>query len=84
MGEVLRASALKPPAMLYVRATSSSNHTLVKGLEGAVNHTGVFAFNAKLELCNIREWLRQLRGEMDIGLERLDVVLNNLESIGPR
>jgi acetylglutamate kinase len=57
-GEMLRASGLKPLAKLSIRVTSSSSHELVKGLKGAVNHTEVSAFNAKLELCNIKEWLR--------------------------
>ena len=83
-GEVLRAPAFKPLVMLSVGLTCSSNHELVKGLEGAVNHTGVVSvFNANLELCNLREWLRWLKGKVDVGLERLEVVFNKLESTRP-
>ena len=81
-GEVLRAPAFKPPVMLSVGVTCSLNHELVKGLEGAINHTRVSAFNANQELCNLREWLRRLKGEVDVGLERLEVVFNKLESTG--
>jgi hypothetical protein len=43
-----------------------------------VNH-----FNASQELENLREWLRQLRGEVDAGLERVEEVINLLENEGP-
>ena len=36
-----------------------------------------------MELCNFRELLRRLKGEVDVGLERLDVMTNNMEMIGP-
>jgi hypothetical protein len=39
--------------------------------------------NAKQELGNLREWLCQLRGEVEAGLVRVDRVLNKLENIGP-
>ena len=48
--------------------------------ERAVN---LFAFNANQELHSIREWLGRLRGEVDAGIVRLDVVLSNLKEIGP-
>jgi hypothetical protein len=41
------------------------------------------AFNAKQELGGLREWLSQLRREIDAGLVRVDVVLKKLENIGP-
>jgi hypothetical protein len=40
-------------------------------------------FNAKQELGNLREWLCQLRGEVEAGLVRVDRVLNKLETVGP-
>jgi hypothetical protein len=35
-----------------------------------------------MELCNFRETLRKLKGEVDVDLARLDWVTNNLEGIG--
>jgi hypothetical protein len=60
-----------------------SNHGQVIGREGAVNDKGVFAFNAKVELYNCREWLRRLRGEVDAGLQRLDGLLKDMDVFGP-
>jgi hypothetical protein len=74
---VLRALALHSLGVM------SSNHELLKGREGAVNHAGQSTFNVNLELCNFRELLRRLKGEVDVGLERLDVVIKNMEIIGP-
>jgi hypothetical protein len=54
----------------------------LKGREGNVNHTGQSAINVNMELCKFRETLRKLKGEVDIGLARLDWVINNLEGIG--
>jgi hypothetical protein len=39
--------------------------------------------NAKQELGILREWLCQLRGEVEAGLVRVDRVLNKLEIVGP-
>jgi hypothetical protein len=44
---------------------------------------GVFAFNAKVELFNCREWLRRSRGEVDAGLQRLDMILMDMDFSGP-
>jgi hypothetical protein len=41
------------------------------------------SFNAKEELGGRREWLRQLRSEVDAWLMRVDVVLKKLENFGP-
>jgi hypothetical protein len=41
------------------------------------------SFIAKEELGGLREWLRQLRSEVDAGLVRVDVVLKKLENVGP-
>jgi hypothetical protein len=40
------------------------------------------AFNAKQELHSIREWLGRLRGEVDAGIVRLEMVLKNLNVSG--
>jgi hypothetical protein len=40
-------------------------------------------FNASQELENLREWLSQLRGEVDAGLERVEMAINLLENEGP-
>jgi hypothetical protein len=60
-GEVLKASVFKKLTLFSVGTTSSSNYKLLKGLDGAINHTGVSAFNVNLELCIFREWLRWLK-----------------------
>jgi hypothetical protein len=44
---------------------------------------GVFAFNAKVELFNCREWLRKIRGEVDAGLQKLDSLLRDVDFNGP-
>jgi hypothetical protein len=68
--------------MVPVGVACSLNQELMKGHEMAVSHEEASAFNAKLELCNIREWLGRLRGKVDVEIERLNVVLNNLKSSG--
>ena len=54
---------------------------VLKRREGA-GSTVLSAFNAKQELCSIREWLGQLRDEVDVGIERLNVVINTLKVDG--
>ena len=39
-GEVLRVPAFKPSVLHSLGVTSSSNHELLKGREGVVNHAG--------------------------------------------
>jgi hypothetical protein len=56
--------------------TYTINQLLVKGREEK-------AFNAILELGYCREWLRQLRGQLDVGLERIDAAFKDLEATGP-
>jgi hypothetical protein len=41
------------------------------------------SFNAKQELGGFREWLWQLRSEVDAGLGRIDVFIKKLEADGP-
>jgi hypothetical protein len=43
----------------------------------------MLAFNAIEELLKCREWLRSLRGEVDAGLHRLDVLLKDVAGFGP-
>ena len=51
--------------------------------EEAVSEKGVSAFNAKVELYNCREWLKRIRGEVDAGLQRLDLLLKNVDITRP-
>jgi hypothetical protein len=44
---------------------------------------GVSSFNAKMELLICRDWLRKIRGEVDAGLQRLDLVFKELDFSGP-
>jgi hypothetical protein len=74
-----RASAFTTQAKVLAGVACSLIPELPKRLKRAVNNE-MSAFNAKQELCSIREWLGQLRGELDAGIERLDVVLNMLKS----
>jgi hypothetical protein len=41
------------------------------------------SFNAKQELGGFREWLLQLRSEVDAGLGRIEVIIKRLEVDGP-
>jgi hypothetical protein len=50
--------------------------------EEAVSEKGVSIFNAKVELYNCREWLKRIRGEVDAGLQRLDMLLKDVDIIG--
>jgi hypothetical protein len=51
--------------------------------EEAVSDKGVFAFNAKVELYNCREWLKRIKGEVDVGLQKLDTLLRDVDFNGP-
>jgi hypothetical protein len=44
---------------------------------------GMSSFNAKLELLRCREWLNNIRDEVDLGLQRLDSVLKEMDFSGP-
>jgi hypothetical protein len=55
----------------------------LKGPEGKVNQAALSAINVNQELRFFRESLKNLKGEVDIGLARLDWVIKNLEGIGP-
>jgi hypothetical protein len=74
---------LLSPTPNSVGVACLSNHGQVIGREGAVSDKGVFAFNAKVELYNCREWLRRLGGEVDAGLQRLDWLLKDMDVFGP-
>ena len=58
-------------------------HGQLIGLEGRVNLEGQSEINVMQELFFCRESLRFLEVEVDLGLARLDVVINKLEGIGP-
>jgi hypothetical protein len=83
MGEVdagmERAPVFTTQAKILVEVVWSAMKELPKGHERVVSQS---AINAKQELCSIREWLGRLRGEVDAGIVRLDVVLSNLKETG--
>jgi hypothetical protein len=54
-----------------------------QGTQGKVKGRMEGSFNAKQELGGLREWLRQLRSEVDAGLVRVDVVIKKMEGDGP-
>jgi hypothetical protein len=83
-GESRKATAFKPQALDSEGVECSLDQGLPKGLVRAVSLEGVSAFNSMLELRSIREWLCRLRGEVDAGMERLDVVINHLKFSGSR
>jgi hypothetical protein len=62
--------------LLYFPPGQSSRQKIDRDL-------GEHAFNATVELLNCREWLRRIRGEVDVGLQRLDLVLKDLVASGP-
>ena len=76
---------LLPPVKHFSRMMSNLNSGtgLLKGQEEAVNPAGQSSFNVNLELCNVRGLLRRLKGEVVVGLARLDTVIQVLESFGP-
>jgi hypothetical protein len=55
----------------------------VNSREKAVSDEEGQAFNAIEELHSCRVWLRRLRGEVDAGLQRLDLLLKNVTANGP-
>jgi hypothetical protein len=54
-----------------------------QGLQGKVKGHMEGSINVKHELGGIREWLKQLRCDVDAGLERIDVAIKMLEGHGP-
>jgi hypothetical protein len=64
-------------------STLNSATGLSRGQEEAVNHAGQSSFNVNLKLCNARGLLRRLKGEVAVGLARLDTVIQILKSFGP-
>jgi hypothetical protein len=53
-----------------------------QGAQGKVKGRLESSFNAKQELGGFREWLWQLRSEVDAGLGRIDVIIKRLEVDG--
>jgi hypothetical protein len=83
---VLRRSAELLPGMPRgekEKPRGSSQGVTCQGAKSNVKGRMEASFNAKQELGGLREWLRQLRSEVDAGLVRVDVVLKKLENIGP-
>jgi hypothetical protein len=54
-----------------------------QGTQGKVKGRMEGSLNAKQELGGLREWLWQLRSEIDAGLVRVDVVIKKMEDDGP-
>jgi hypothetical protein len=83
---VLRRSAEMLPGMSRgekEKPRGRSQGVTCQGAKSNVKGRMEASFNAKQELGGLREWLRQLRSEVDAGLVRVDVVLKKLENIGP-
>jgi hypothetical protein len=80
-----RSAEMSPGLQRVVKEIprGSSQGVACQGSKCRVKGHGETAFNAKQELGGLREWLSQLRREIDAGLVRVDVVLKKLEIIGP-
>jgi hypothetical protein len=74
---------LLSPAPYSVEAACKPFPGKVALCEEAVSDKGVFALNAIAELCNYREWLGKIRGEVDVGLQKLDLLLRDVDFNGP-
>jgi hypothetical protein len=81
-----QTSRLQPEAYsLYSKAkvqASKLGQVPLKGQEGS-DRDGQFLLDARLELLLIKESLEKARGEADVGLEKLESVINFLELCGP-
>jgi hypothetical protein len=75
--------ALLSPAPYFVEAACKPFSRKVALHEEVVSDKGVSALNAIAELCNCREWLRKIRGEVDAGLQKLDLLLRDVDFNGP-
>jgi hypothetical protein len=83
---VFRRSSVWPSVLQGDRSCNPRGSVLgveSQGSQGKVKGRMEGAFNAKHELGGLREWLRQLRCDVDAGLERVDVVIKKLEGHGP-
>jgi hypothetical protein len=74
--------ALLSPAPLSVNEACLPRQGMESSLEEFVSK-GVSSFNAKMELLFCRDWLKRIRGEVDAGLRRLDMVLKEVDFSGP-
>jgi hypothetical protein len=73
-GEVVALVEVAPA--IESQAKHSALEELPKRQVSAVSLTTI---NDKQELCNLRDWLEQLRGEVVAGIGRLDEVISNLK-----
>jgi hypothetical protein len=80
-GRWVQALLSPVPHSVEVACMSTQGQMILR--EEAVNDKGVSAFNAKVELYNCREWLKRIRGEVDAGLQRLDMLLKDVDITGP-
>jgi hypothetical protein len=78
LGEKKRLKAVQWPekSTVALGVTCTANQLLMKGREER-------ALNAILELGTCREWLWQMRVQMDVGIERINTALKELEVNGP-
>jgi hypothetical protein len=59
--------------------TSQAKHSALEELpKRHMSAVSLSAINDKQELCNLRDWLEQLRGEVVAGIGRLDALISNL------
>ena len=79
------ASNVLPQAKHLVGMTTVGNSGTGRetGQENVVILDGQTSFNACRELHEVRGMVSRLRGEIDVGLTRLDMLIQKLESNGP-
>jgi hypothetical protein len=59
--------------------TSQAKHSALEELpKRHMSAVSLSAINDKQELCNLRDWLEQLRGKVVAGIGRLDALISNL------
>jgi hypothetical protein len=79
-GRWVQALLSSAPESVEVACLPNQGKVILR--EEAVSDKGVYAFNAKVELYNCREWLKRIRGEVDAGLQRLDMLLKDVDITG--
>ncbi|KAE7997415.1 hypothetical protein FH972_002054 [Carpinus fangiana] len=73
MGEVVAGMEVAPAV-----ASQAKHSALEEMPKRQVSAVSLTTINAKQELCNFRDWLGRLRGEVEAGIGRLDEVISNL------
>jgi hypothetical protein len=80
-GRWVQALLFPAPHSMEVACLPNQGKVILR--EEVVRDKGVSAFNAKVELYNCKEWLKRIRGEVDAGLQRLDMLLKDVDITGP-